>query len=121
MGQSGHGGPLKPPAGLCPQSQPLSAGSWDTGVLAEALCSSTYFLAALQLRHLPCTGVGAVGSRQLLFVAFSYLLLGKRNGVLERSSVMQRVCWRGCSKGTCAPPAHRVTWQAGTCKNKFYT
>ena len=90
-------------------------------MLAEAPRSGMCFLAALQMGRLPRAGDGGVGSGQLIFAAFSYLLLGKWNGVLERSSVAWCVHWRGCSKGTCAPPSLQVTWQAGTCKNKFYT
>lgn len=90
-------------------------------MLAEAPRSGTCFLAALQMGCLPRAGDGGVGSGQLIFAAFSYLLLGKWNGVLERSAVARCVHWRGWAKGTGAPPSLQVTWQAGTCKNQFYT
>lgn len=99
-------------ASLLPASAPSSrrSGCWGS----SQLC--TCFPAALQTG---CKGGAASG--QGIFAVFSYLLLGRWNGALERSSGARHRRWRGCTKGTCAPPSLQGTWQAAACKNKLYT
>lgn len=101
--------------GLPPCSQPLPQAAGGRG--AGAALSSA--LASL----LPCkrAAKGGAGSGQGIFAVFSYLLLGRWNGALERSSGARHRRWRGCTKGTCAPPCLQGTWQAAACKNKLYT
>lgn len=90
----------------------LADGSGDIRVLAAA------FIAPVSC----VPRAGAVGSGQCLFAAFSYLLLGKWNRVLEQSPVSLRVSTRGAlPRAPVPPPSLQVTWQAGTCKNQFCT
>lgn len=121
--QSRPGGSLKPPLGMwggVPHPSPCLMAVGRSRCWLKPPCPGIYSFPALQMRCVP--GAGAVGSGQWLFAAFSYLLLGRWNRVLEQSPVSHRASPRGAlPRAPVPPPSLQVAWQAGTCENQFCT